>query len=174
MTGACLNPVRTPTDFLARSAWLLLGGIHVPILFRSSATLLAEPGWEQGAKWSLVVLSLAFFGAKALGLRLFDVRCRRTAAVAFLVACGLVHGPVRERALADQPPAVTAVLVVAGSAAAALASRRRLERISSTAAAARAVLLASVWARMESNLVAVGRTVTDLRTGVPRGPPRGR
>jgi len=172
MTGPWFNPVRTRTDLLARAGWSVLAAIHVPILLKSSAHVLAEPGWEQSAKWAVVVLSLAFFVAKMAGVQLLNVRCRKTSAVVFLVACGLVHGPVREKALSYQSPETVAVLIVAGTAALAIVGRKRLGRLIGTDAAARvSALLGAYWTRIDADRAVIARSLTGLTLAVPRGPP---
>jgi hypothetical protein len=162
----------TRADLLARAGWSLLAAIHVPVLLKSSAHLLAEPGWEQSAKWAVVVLSLAFFAAKVAGVRVLKVRCRASGAVVFLVACGLIHGPVREKASSDRAPEAAAVLVLAGTGALAAAVMRRGGRLAgSGSSAAGAALLGPVWAVIDDGRAAVARSLTGLALAVPRGPP---
>jgi hypothetical protein len=169
MTGRWLNPVRTRADVLARAAWGALAAIHVPILLKSSAHLLAQPGWEHAGAWAVVVASLAFFAAKVAGTRVLDIRCRKTAAIVFLVACGLLHGPVRERALTDHAPETVAVLAAAGVAV--VAAGRVLGRLQGTGKVSLEALLAPMWAPIDDDRVLVTRAMTVVGQLVPRGPP---
>jgi hypothetical protein len=85
--------VRSPGDLIVRSLWLILGAVHIAPVLRLGSALFA--GELETAKWlSLVaiLLSLAFFALKTVGVRFLRIHCRWTGIIIFLMACGVLHG----------------------------------------------------------------------------------
>ena len=159
-------------DWAVRFFWLTLVAIHVAPLASVARHCAAGVTPELIAKLGGILLSIAFFGSKALNVRILRFPCKVTGVVAFLVVVGLVHQQVREEIVPQTAIPLVAVL----SAAAALPTtlRRRAIRPSFPGAAGKsplAVLLMSAWRRLEEfdplqRELVLGRTCT-----VPRGPP---
>src|SRR4051794_33229070 len=76
-----------------RLGWASLAALHVLPLCRTSAALLHQGATlSRVAVWATLVLFLAFFVLKALGVGFLRVQGRRASLVAFIVCCGLIHG----------------------------------------------------------------------------------
>ena len=156
-------------------------GLHAWPLAKVSAHLWAAPG--EGKLWldlSLLLLAMAFFGAKFAGVRWLRLGGHPRGhpagpwmgTVAFLVACGLVHG---DRVDPKDPAVVAAVALVstAGAAEGALRVRRRTpERVRGAGRGWGSVLLIAAARGWLDVGAPIGHACAGpVLAAMPRGPP---
>jgi hypothetical protein len=144
---------------------------------------LASAGAADGRLWldvGLLVLAMAFFGAKSAGVRwLLMPACRGgpwAGAVVFLIACGIVHG---DRVRPKDPATIAAAAVLSTAGAVETVVRTRWPRTGGAGGSAGrggrdswlSVLIAAVagWLELGAPL---GRASAGAVFGaMPRGPP---
>lgn len=170
-------PIGSKGDLIVRAVWLLLAAIHISPLLRVGGAMLG--GELEAARWiSLIALalSLAFFALKTAGVAFLRVRCRWTALLLFLVACGLLHGNATPGAWLEKT-GYTAIAMTTAAGASELVSRRSrrrtwewLKRLQSA--------LASQWAAihpcidvLDECAAALWRRLLAASHGPPRAPP---
>jgi hypothetical protein len=155
---------------IVRFFWLSLVAIHVAPLI-SLAGQVSQQGLTAAVSGKIlgILLSMAFFAAKAAGARFLRVRCRWTGAVVFLLACSLAHQDLRQQVYAD--PTVT--VSVAAVAVIAKATRRiASERLAGGRCESLAALLrAATWQRLVEPELLSPALVLKRASTVPRGPP---
>lgn len=161
-----------------RLGWASLAALHVLPLCRTSAALMHQGATlPRLAVWATLVLFLAFFVLKALGVGFLRVQGRRASLIAFIVCCGLIHGDDVKHWVKD-PAQHAATWAVVTTAIASLppvvrSIRRRARRLIDGLRAALAALLGH-----SPRLFSLGADIgwragpePGRRLGVPRGPP---
>ncbi len=111
--------VRQPTSrglcigAIARSIWwggLIL--VHVPVLLSIGRSVLDRSATAEVLAWWVLCLTVFLFVLKLLDVRFLRFRTRRTAVVAFILGCALVHNGVvtsdAGQAVIKQTPALLA------------------------------------------------------------------
>jgi hypothetical protein len=173
MVRSAPSPVTTHP--LLRGFWAAALGLHVWPLLKVGGGLLGAPG--DGRLWvdlGLLLLAMGFFGAKCAGVRWLRVGCPKIGAVAFLVACGIVHGDRLDPKDPAPPTMLAAVAVVstAGAVDALFRARRRLPVLVGGAGSGLSVLIAAARGWLEAG-APVGRAcASPVVAARPRGPPR--
>ncbi len=159
---------------IARSLWwggLIL--VHVPVLLSIGRSVLDRPATAEVLTWSVLCLTVFLFVLKLLDVRFLRFRTRRTAVVAFVLGCALVHHGVvasdAGQAVIGQTPAILATgLLIEGLRR---ARRRLLGRWRGMAAALRGIPHSSLRFERVAEALRVPLPVLVSHLCAPRAPP---
>lgn len=160
---------------IARSLWW--GGLilmHVPVLLSIGRSVLDRPATAGVLAWSVLCLTVFLFVLKLLDVRFLRFRTRRTAVVAFVLACALVHHEVvasdAGQAVIRQTPAVLVTgLLIEGLRRAHLKLRGAWRFM---AVAGRRDLLSARVLEAVAQTLRVPQPAFVWHLGAPRAPPR--
>ena len=165
--GLCIGAI-------VRSLWwggLIL--VHVPVILSIGRSVLDRPATAEVLAWSVLCLTVFLFVLKLLDVRFLRFRTRRTAVVAFALACALVHHEVvasdAGQAVIKQTPALLAtglLVVVLRWAHLKLRGGWRL-----MAAAGRHDLLSACVHKVVVQTLRVPQPAFVWHLGAPRAPP---
>jgi hypothetical protein len=155
-----------------RLFWLALVAVHISPLLAVLHHAQAGLTLDVLAKIAGIVMSMAFFGSKAMGVRFLRVRNRRLGIVAFFVVCGLVHQQVRQEIVAQGVVPVAAIVCIAAAIPRTLTLRKlRAALLGIARTWSRIPLLRVAWRRLAQLEPFPPRLLLGFVSAVPRGPP---
>jgi len=166
-----LHAGRNRGGWAFRFLWLALVVVHLVPLIALSRQCSQGVSAEVLAKLAGIALSIAFFSAKAAGLRVVRVPCRWTGVVVFLTVVGVAHQNIRDELLQDDVSPIAATAWVAAALPAILRRSRMRVSIHSSEPGALTTLFHSAWRRLVDLDLAPWVPDWSLAYAAPRGPP---